>query len=122
MAEVEAAVLDALLELLIVVALVDVSIAKVESLLVDVSLDVLEQLLYVFNDAVERACLLLESIATHDLDSVLLEVATAHNETYRHTLQLVVGELEARTLVICVVVLHADACCAQLADNRSELL
>ena len=51
MAEEEAAILDALLELLVVVAYVHVLVAELLGLGVDVGLYVAEQLLYVLYDA-----------------------------------------------------------------------
>ena len=54
MAEEESAILDALLELLVVVALVDVGITIVESLLEYVVLNVVEQFLNIFGNSFNR--------------------------------------------------------------------
>ena len=80
-AEEESAVLYLLLELLIVVALKDVGIAIVLSLFEDVGLDVVEQLLYVFGDSLDRTGLLLQCITTHDLDGAVLQVAGTQYQT-----------------------------------------
>ena len=58
-AQEESTVLHLLLELLVVLALVDVSVTIVLSLLEYVLLDVLKQLLYILSDAVDRAPLAL---------------------------------------------------------------
>ena len=68
MAKEEASVPYALLELLIVVALIDVSVAIVEGLLEDVLLNVLKELLHVVGKTFYRACLLLQRVAAHNLD------------------------------------------------------
>ena len=97
-------------------------VAKVESLLENVVLNLVEQVLHVCCYSLYWTRLLLKSVAAHHLDSSLLKVASAKHKAYRHTLKLVVGKLEARTLVLSVVILHADALRAELVDDRSELL
>ena len=83
-AQEESTILNLLLELLVVLALVDVSITIVLSLLEDVLLDVLKQLLYILSYSVDRACLLLKSVAAHLLDGAVLQVASTQNQTYRN--------------------------------------
>ena len=92
------------------------------SLLEDVLLNVFKQLLYIFYDSLYRTSLLFESITTHNFDCSLFEVATAHNQTYRHTLELIVCKLEAWTLVVCIIELNANAKATQFANDRVELL
>ena len=121
MAEEEAAVLDTFLELLVVVALVDMSVAIAACFLEDVVLNVVEHFLHALHDTVEADRLFLQGVTTHDLDGVVFQVAATHDEAYRNTLELVVGKLEARTLVVGVVVLHADAQLAQLVDDGLQL-
>ena len=121
MAEEEAAVLDALLELVVVVALVDVGVAEGHRLAVDVLLDLLQKALDAVGDAVEAYLLLLQRVAAHQLHGVVLEVAATHDEAHRHTTQLVVGKLEAGALVVGVVILHGDAHLAELVDDGLHL-
>ena len=121
MAEEEAAVLDALLELVVVVALVDVGVAEGHRLAVDVLLDFLQKALDAVGDAVEAYLLLLQRVAAHQLHGVVLEVAATHDEAHRHTTQLVVGKLEAGALVVGVVILHGDAHLAELVDDGLHL-
>ena len=120
-AEEEAAVLDALLELVVVVALVDVGVAEGHRLAVDVLLDLLQKALDAVGDAVEAYLLLLQRVAAHQLHGVVLEVAATHDEAHRHTTQLVVGKLEAGALVVGVVILHGDAHLAELVDDGLHL-
>ena len=122
MAKEEAAVLDALLKFFVVVTFVDVLVSVVEGLLEDIVLNVLKQLLNIIGDTVDRACFLLQCVATHNLKSSFLKIARTHNKAYRYTLKLVVGKLESWALVGSVVILNADALRAQLVDDRSELL
>ena len=121
MAEEETTVLHTLLELLVVVALVNVSITVSTSLLEDILLDVFQHILYALYDAVEAYVLLLQGITTHNLDGVVLQVTATHSQTYRNTLQLIVSELEARTLCRVVIILHGDAQLAELVDDRLQL-
>ena len=59
-------------------------------------------------DAFEGQRFLLECVTAHQFDRAVFEVATAHGQAYGYTLQFVVGKLEAGTLVVCVVVFHAQ--------------
>jgi len=122
MAEEETTVLHTLLELLVVVTLVNVSITVSTSLLEDILLDVFQHILYALNDTVEAYVLLLQGITTHNLDGVVLQVTTTHSETYRNTLQLIVSELEARTLCRVVIILHGDAQLAELVDDNDTIM
>ena len=122
MAQEESTVLHLLLKLLVVLALVDAGITISLSLLKDILLDILKQLLNVLGDTVDAASLLLQCIAAHYLDSTVLQVASTQNQTYGNTLQLVVGKLKARTLVVGIVKLHGDTLSAQSLDDRCHLL
>ena len=59
-------------------------------------------------DAFEGQRLLLERVTTHEFDRAVFEIAASHGQTHGHTLQFVVREFEARTLVVGVVVFHAQ--------------
>ena len=121
MAEEETTVLHTLLELLVVVALINVSITVSTSFLEDIFLDVFQHILYALNDTVEAYVLLLQGITAHDFDGVVLQVTATHSQTNRNTLQLIVSELEARTLGRVVIILHGDAQLAELVDDRLQL-
>ena len=121
MAEEEAAVLYALLELFIVVALVDVGIAILASFLEDVVLYVVKHLLHSLCDAIKRKRFFFQSVAAHNLDGAVLQVAAADGKTHGHTLEFIVGKLEARTLVVGIVILDADSCLAQLVYDGLHL-
>ena len=122
MAEEEAAVLDALLELVIVVAFVDARVAVSLGLGEHVGLYVLQQLLHALHDALHGHGVLLQCVAAHYLERAVFKVASAHHQAYGHAFQLVVGELEARALVVRVVILHRYAGLAQGVDYGRQLL
>ena len=121
MSKYEAALLNLLLELLVGVNSHGVLLAVVERLLVDALLDIVEQLCYIFLDALARDGLFLQGVAAHHLHGVVLEVAATHHEAYGYTLELVVGELESGALVVGIVVLHADAHGAELRGDALDL-
>ena len=98
------------------------SIAIVLSLLEDILLDILKQLLNVFCDTLDWASFLFQSIAAHYLDCSVLQIASTQYQTYRNTLQLVVGKLKSRTFVISIVKLNADTLGVKSLDDRSNLL
>ena len=122
MAEEEAAIFHAGLELLIVVTYIYVGVAECLGLEEDVLLNVLEQVHHVFYDAVKADGRLFKCVATHNLDSILFVVASTHNQTHGHTLQFVVGKLEARALVVGVIILDADTEFSQLVDHGAQLI
>ena len=122
MAEEEAAILDSLLELLVVVTLVDVSITIVNCLLVDVLLDVVEQVFDILLDAFDGHILLFERVATHHLHKTLLQVSCTQHKAYRHALQFVVSKLKSRTLVVGIVIFHGYALSLQCIYHWLELL
>ena len=107
MAEEEAAVLDTLLELLIIVTLVDVRIAVVLGLLEDVLLYVVQQLLYMLHDAFHGNVLLFQGVSAHDLHHAFFQISGAKYDAYGYSAQFVVGKLETRTLIIAIVIFHA---------------
>ncbi len=84
-------------------------------------LHVVESVLHALHDAVEAHVLLLQRVAAHDLYGVILEVATAHDKAHWHALQLIIGKLEARTLIVGIVILNADTQGAQLVDGWLQL-
>ena len=81
-----------------------------------------KQILNIFHDAIYGNGLLFESIAAHHLESTIFEVATTHNQSYRHTLEFIVGELETRTFVVAVVIFNAYALVSESVDDRLELV
>ena len=117
----KAAFLNLLLELVVGVHAGDAGVAVVQRLLVNVLLDVFQQVLDILLDAVARAGFLLQRVAAHHLDGVVLQVTATHDETYGHTLHLVVRKLEARTLVVGIVIFHADAQLFEAADDAGHL-
>ena len=121
-AEEETTVLHALLELRIVVAFVDMLVEVRLGLGVDIRLDGFEEFGNVVLNAFEGHRLLLKRIAAHEFHRAVLEIAAAHDDAHGHTLQFVVGKLEARTLVVGVVVLHADALGAQTLGQTAQFL
>ena len=98
------------------------SITEVLSLLEDVVLNIVKEVLNALNNAVEAYALLLQCITTHHLDSVVLQVTTTHSEAYWHTLQLVVSELKARTLVVGIVILNCDTQRTELVNHWLQLV
>ena len=89
----------------------------VEGLAEDAGLDLFEQVADVFLESGAGARLLLERVAAHDLDGVVLQVATAHGQTYGDALELVFGKLPSGLLRVVVVKLDADA---QLAKSGGD--
>ena len=86
MAEEEAAVLDACLEVVVGVADVCLGVAALHGLAVDVVLDFLEEGVYVVGDSGQWRGVLFESVATHYLDGAVLDVARAYHEAHGHSL------------------------------------
>ena len=84
-------------------------------------MDLIEQVLNIFLDAITTTGFLLQSITAHHLDGIILKVTTTHHQANRYTLHLVVGKLEARTLVVSIVVLHTDTHATQLVHNAFNL-
>ena len=122
MAEEESAVLDAFLELVVVVAGVYLRVSPCPGFLEDVSLDVFQQFLHVFLDAFQGHGLFLERVSSHHFDGAVLDVSFSHHEPDGDALQLVVGKLEAGTFVVGVVILHADALGSQLFYDGSHVV
>ena len=121
MSQDESTLLNLFLEFFVSIYLVDVFVAVLQRLLVDVLLDFFQQVLYVFFDAFARTSFLFQRITTHDFHRVVFQVAATHYQTYRYTLQFIVCKLESRTLVVGVVVFHGDAHAAELVDNAFHL-
>ena len=91
-------------------------------LLEDVLLYVVEQVLHVCLDTVDTYSFLFESVATHHLDSTVLKVTSSKHETHGHTLELVVGKLKSRALVLAIVVFHSYTLLAQCIHDGSYAL
>ena len=68
----EYALLNLLLELLVGIHIDDVGLTMVVCLLEDIRLNLLQQVLYIFLDALDRTGLLLQGITTHHLDRAVL--------------------------------------------------
>ena len=113
----ETTLLYLLLELLVAIHTGDAGIAVVECLLIDILLNVVEQLLHMLLDAIAAQGFFLQCVTTHHFDGVVLQITATHHQAHWYTLHLIVGELEARTLVVCIVVLHADAHSTQLVHD-----
>ena len=108
-AEEETAVLDTLLEFLVVVALVDAFVAILAGFFENVLLDFVQKTFHILCDALDRAGFLFQCVAAHHFDGAVLQVACTQHETYGNTLQLVVGKLETGTFVVGIVELDTDA-------------
>ena len=93
----------------------------IQCFLVDVLLNFFQQVLYVFFDAVARTSFFFQCITTHDFHRIVFQVTTTHYQTYRHTLQFIVCELESRTLVISVIVFHRDTHAAKFVNDTFYL-
>ena len=106
-AEKELALGDLLFEFLPVVAFLDIGLPEVESLLVDVCLDIVKKLADVIFDALKRHCLFCEGVTAVNFDSTVLEVTGTNRKADRHSLKFPLGELEARPQGVSVVDLHA---------------
>ena len=52
----------------------------------------------------------------------MLKITGTHHQTYRNALQFIVGKLEARTLVVCIIIFHRDTCLTQFLDHRCQAL
>ena len=83
MAEEEAAVLDALLELIVIVTLINPRVTIGLGFLEHVLLDVLQKLLHALNNAVNRHGFFLQRVAAHYFKRVVLKVTTTHHEANR---------------------------------------
>ena len=89
-----------------------------ESLLVNAGLYLLKQCLHAGCYAFQRLNLLLEGVATHHLNSSVLNVTRTYCKTHGNTLQFIVGKLESGTAIFSVIILDTDAESAKLLDNR----
>lgn len=118
----ESTLLDLHLELLVGVHGTGERLTMGESFLVDILLNVLKKVLAVGSYALEGGGMLLECVAAHHLDDTVLDVACSDGQTHGHTLELIVGELEAGTLVVGIVELHAHAEATELVDDRIDHL
>ena len=121
MSQDEATLLYLLLELIPRIHLEGVRLTVIQCLLIDIGLNLIQQVLHIFLDTVARDCMLLQRITTHDFHRVVLIVTASHHQTDGNALQFVIGKLEARTLVVGIIILHRNAQCTQTVDNASHL-
>ena len=119
MGEDEATFLDLLLELFVGVDRDGVAFAVVQSLLIDVLLDVVEELGDVVGDAVEGAGFLGERIAASHFYRAVLEVTTTEGKAYGYTLEFVFGFIRVSTISICFLDV-AYFCSAALSATSIE--
>ena len=122
MAEEESTVFDALLKLVVIIALIDTCVTISLGLLEHVCLNVFQQGFDTFNDTVHWYGFFLESVTAHDFERVVLKVASTHDKTHGNALQLVVCELESWTLVVGIIILNRYASGTQGVDYRRKLL
>ena len=121
MREQEAAlVVEHLLELLPRIDLGNHRLAVVERLPVDVLLNFGHQALDTLHESLLRNGLFFERVAADEFDRAVFHVTRSHRQTHRNALEFVFGELEARTHVVAVVDLHADAFGLELRGNGLE--
>ena len=104
----ETTLFDLFLELFVSVDCSSQLAAMVQCFLEDIILNIVEKCLNVFFNAFDSHCRFFEGVTTHNFDSAVFEVASTQNEAYGHTLQFVIGKLEARTLVVGIVIFHTD--------------
>ena len=109
MAEKESALGDLFLELFPGVYLADVVITELESLCIDVVLDLVEKRCYHVCNTFLRMRSLLAGITACKLHSAVLKISSAHCKTYRNTLELPLCKLESRTESVTAVDLDSDA-------------
>src|SRR5690554_7717693 len=96
------------LEFLVIVHLSGIGRSKIERLLVNIILNVVEQLLYLGLDALQRHNLLGKRIATRHLHRSVFEVTATNSQSHRHPLQFVFRKFPARLAFVVVVVLHRN--------------
>ena len=109
MAKQELPVLNLFLELLPIVAFLDIGLAEVVGFPVDIGLDVIQQLADVGIEPVQRHGFFLQGVAPVYLNRTGSEVARSHGQPHRNALEFPFGELEAGTQGVAVVDLHALA-------------
>ena len=122
MSQNKAAFFNLFLELVIAVHCSDTAVAIIQCFLINIRLDFLKQVFYVFLDTVARAGFFLQRIAAHHFHCIVLQVAATHNQTDRYTFHLVIGKLEARTFVVGIVVLHRNTHRFQFGYDACHLL
>ena len=107
MAKEEATIFDTLLEFFVIVTDVCLTLAHLQCLLVDISLNVFEQSSDVISYALKWSFRFLQGIATHYFDSAFFDIARSENKANGNALKLVVSKFETGTLVVCVIVFYA---------------
>jgi len=113
------------LELFPGIDLADIVIAELESLCVDVVLNLVKKRCNHVCNTFLRVRSLLAGITACKLHSTVLEVTSTHCKTYRNTLELPLCELESRTESVTAVDLDSDAlrleflleCCHLVEDG-----
>ncbi len=91
-----------------------------ESLIEDVFLNLFKKVFAILSNAFDWCDVLFESVAAHNLDSAVLDVACADGQAYGYALELVVGKFESGTLIVGIVKLDAYAESAEFVDDRSD--
>src|SRR5690554_6266637 len=96
------------LEFLVIVYLSRVGSSKIERLLVNIFLNIVEQLLYLGLDAFQRHNLLGKRIASRHFHRSVFEVSGTNSQSHRNPLQFVFGKFPTRLALVVVVVLHRN--------------
>ncbi len=118
MAQEETSVLDTLFEFVVGIADVSFCLTHGKSLVVDILLNVFEQGVDVIGYAGERCGFFFKRVTAHQFDCAVLDVACSDYKTNWHAFEFVVGELEARALVVGVVILDGDSEFVQTFNYR----
>ena len=96
-------------------------ITIIQCFLINIVLNILQQLLYVFFYSIARTGFFFQCITTHHFHGIVLKITATHYQTNRHTFQFVICKLESRTFVVRIVIFHRNAHCFQLIDNAFHL-
>ena len=96
----KAALLHAVLELFPRIHLKGHLFTEAIRLVIDILLNLIQQRCHMLLDAGKLRLTLLQRVATHHLNGAVGYITRAQHKANRHTLQLIVGELKARTFVV----------------------
>ena len=122
MAEKEASVLDSLLELLPSVNLGYVGVAEIQSLCINIVLNVLQKVLDSFSETLYRNGNLLKGVAAGKFHGACSQIARSHGKTYRNSLEFPFSELESRTQSVPVINLDRVSVRLKFLFQLSHLL
>ena len=67
-------------------------------------------------------CLLGQSITTSHLDRTVFKITLSHSQTYRNSLQLVIGKFPTRLLRVTIIKFHADSRSFQFIHQTANRL